>query len=164
MNKSKPNRNDAGFTLIELVFAAGVMSVGMVLMMQSIISLNNQARLTDVRVAASHFSHSILESMHDMEFAEIVQFNADGEEFSLTPEGTIIMDGVGEVTVNIYAVISDGGGSFERAPIPVSDADVAQYSAAAPNPLEIQVEILMDAGMGEGNEYKFRASTFVYYQ
>lgn len=161
MRKFKIRKNDAGFTLIELVFAAGVMTIGMVLMMQAVISLSHQSKVTDARVAATHFSHSILESMNGRELGDVLQYNANQGEFVLSENGTVLFQGVGDVTVNVYAVIT-GGTSTIRASIPISDADLAKYTAVAPNPIEIQVEILMDAGMGDGNEFKFRTSTFVY--
>ena len=162
MRNSKMRRNDAGFTLIELVFAAGVMAIGLVFMMQSIISINHQSKVTDVSVAASHFSHSILESMQDKEFREVMQFNADGEEFPLSEEGTMVIDGVGVVSVHIYVVVDDGVSGPQRvAAIPVTDDEFNALNNI-PNPVEIQVEIMMDVGMGDSNEFKFRTSTLMY--
>ncbi len=163
MRESKIRRNDVGFTLVELVFAAGVMSIGLVLMMQSVISLSHQSKGTDATVAASHFSHSILESMQDRELQALLQFNADQEEFSFDHEnGIVTIDGLGKVNLHIYVLTSSDAGTSQRVvAIPVTDEEFDKLTGL-PNPVEIQVEMMMDSGMGEGNEFKFRTSTLVY--
>ena len=156
MKKSGNPRKDAGFTLIEIMIASGVVAVGMVLMMQSVISIHNHSKVTDAAVAASHFSHSILESMQEKDLTSVVQFNSDHEEFQPQEDGKIILGGLGAATVNIYAVIpSSGQGEPEYISIPVSDADLEANRFSAPNPIEIQVEILI-------NDYQFRTSALIY--
>lgn len=162
MRNSKMRQNDAGLTLIELMFAAGVMAIGLVLMMQSIISLSNQAKVTDIRVAASHFSHGVLESIRGRDLSRTMQFNGDGLEFDLSEDGTMLLEGIGNVTVTIAALVTSDEGSVREIEIPLSDEALAALGDILPNPLEIQVEVKMDAGMGEGYEYKFRTSTLVY--
>lgn len=148
MNK-RLNRSDAGFTLIEIMVVAGIFVSAMVVLMGGLVSIMRTSEVSDMRIAANSFNRNVLETirMANMERDDLLTYDVNNPAAPVIP-------GVPGGTVQVWAF--DTGGN--RFALPVADPAVV---ADPPNPVEIQVEILVPRGMGVGFEYKFRSSTLI---
>lgn len=162
MNRQGIHRNDAGFTLIELTFTAGIMTVGLVMMMGTVINLSHQSASTELAIAASHFNTSVLESLRGLDEEEVLQFNEDESEFDVNEAGKVHLENLGDVKFEMWCVVKDGNGTVSRLSIPMTD-DAMEAMATIPNPMEVQVQVSLDKGRGSGNEFKYMTSALIYH-
>ena len=159
---TKVCHSEAGFTLIELMFASGVMVIGMVMLMGSVVNLSAQTKVAETAVAASHFNTSVLESMRGRGLEDILSYNSAEEEFEVN-EGKIYLEGLGYAMMDIWCIVSDPSAGTTRVNLPMSDSEMQSFAATAPNPIEIQIRLSLDRGFGEGEEFKFMTSGLIYY-
>ena len=153
-------KNNAGLTLIELMIAAGILTIGLVLLMSSVVNVNATVKSSDVTVRATHFNTSILESLRGRDHDAILQFNSDGSELAIS-NNVIQLNGIGPAKFYMWCVM-DVSGTTTRYAIPMTDESLAALPAT-PNPMEIQVELHIDRGLGTGKELKYRSSSLVYH-
>lgn len=158
-------KSDSGVTLIELMWVAGIMSVGLVLLMSAVISVSAQQKASVAAMTASQINSSILESLHGRDLAGILTYNGANEEFEVSQEGTIQFQGIGEAQLQMYCIIPslNQGEEPSRLPIPMTPEEVEAARPTMPNPVEIQVVLLIDKGLGTDKEYKFYSSTRVFH-
>lgn len=161
---TRMERNNAGLSLIELMWVAGIMSVGLVLLMSAVISVSAQNKASEAASMASHFNNSVLEAIHGRDLETILTFNSDGSVFEVSDAGTIMIPGIGEARFTLFCIVppSTQGEAPGRVPIPFSDSQMTM-AASLPNPVEIQALIEFEKGMGTGKEYKFFSSSLLYY-
>ena len=153
-------KNNAGLTLIELMFTAGVMTVGLVLLMGAVVNVNAAQRSADLNMRATQFNTSVIESLRGMDSDAILQYNADGSQFAIT-NNEVLLPGIGRAKFYMWCVVNTSG-TITRYSIPMSDEALASAPTMA-NPMEIQVELYVDKGLGTGKEFKFRTSSLVYH-
>lgn len=158
-------RNDAGLTLIELLIAAGVFTIGMVLLMNGIISISQQSRVGSAKLAASQFNQGVFELMHGLDFEGIMKFNQGGEYFTLDQSGQMILQGIGPVTIKMSMRDPDSQNDNANT-IPMSDEKFDEYlnsiGGNAPVPVEITITTTLKAGPGAGAVFK--ESALIYHQ
>lgn len=157
--RSSTRVDRAGFTLIETLFASGVMVIGIVLVMQAIISVALYGRVGQMKLDAKHFSASVLESMRGRDGSEILRFNRDFAEFD-APYGKVVIQGVGEARVRIEALIPDGAGTSQLRELPLSDDEI-EALPTLPNPLEVSVDVVVEGVSGGGPELRFHTSSLI---
>ena len=155
-------RPDAGLTLIEIMITTGIMVIGLVLLMSTMVSLANQSKVVDAATAGTHFSMSCFDSMIGLTFDQMMQFNSTEDIFDAN-EGVVNLEGVGNMEVTVQAVIP-GDGDPTLISLPMSDEDLAGVGDI-PNPVEIQVKLKVVKGGDEYGTtgYQFSASRMVYY-
>jgi type II secretory pathway pseudopilin PulG len=151
---SRNKRNEAGFTLIELMIAGGVFAIGMVLVTGTVVAAFNHNRMTQARGAAADFNANVLESMRGLDYDEIMNFQL---AFDDPDAQTVVIPGMGSVEVTFFAVIPSAvvGGAPTYFEIGVDDP---QTIVDPPNPLEIQMMVKRP----DGYEH-YRVSTMVQY-
>ena len=115
--------DNAGLSLVELVVAAGVLSIGFTLLAGSLTSIVATGKQTEMRQAALAQTSCVLEELRGMSFDEVVSYEA--------PD----MRGLGDdvaITLECY----DASGTAVS--LPTDDEDVID---ALPNPLEVRVTV-----------------------
>lgn len=157
--------SNSGMTLIEVMWVAGIMSVGLVLLMSAVISVSAQQKAAVAGMTASQFNSSVLESLHGRDLAGICMYNGANEEFEVSPQGTIQIHGIGEALLQMYCVVPAQvqGEEPTRFSIPMTAEDLELVGPTLPNPLEVQVVLLIEKGLGTDREYKFQSSTRVFH-
>lgn len=157
---------DAGFTMIELMITTGVMVIGLTLLIGAMVTLAAQSKVAEVRVTATNFTTSVIESMRGRGVDGILQFN-EGDADLATSGGVIEiegLEGLGTTKIEIWTTVSVTGGSEVQVAIPVSDEVLAELMAAGlANPIEVTARIMIDRGAGTGLEYKFQTSGMIFY-
>jgi type II secretory pathway pseudopilin PulG len=153
-NHGRLSSDEAGLTLLELMFAAGVMAMALSLLFGSLISISVIGRVNQSRTEATAVLSSVLEEVRSIPFDDLQSY---------TPP---LLHGPGEsflIELACYAPASDTGGEgtsespgtgMQRLTFPLSST----FSAASlPNPLEIEVTVRWR----EPNEriFQARAST-----
>ncbi len=160
--KSRQFRNDTGLTLIEIMIAAGLMTITLVLIMGSLISVSKQSKVSEIRATATNFSTSVLESLRGRSYEDIMTFNTGGTEYALDQNGRIFLDNIGYAQLVVKVVVT-GDSEPIIYELPVTEEKAAALGPLLPNPIEVQVEIRIDQGFGEGNEYKFQSTSLLGY-
>lgn len=140
MNR-KRNRSDAGFTLVELMVASGIIGVSMAMTMGSLISVATAQRTTEADAIATSHTASILEDIRNTTSLEDV--------------------------LTYVAPQIPGLGSSKQVWISVYDSTGTEYDVpmtagfvptGLPNPMLVQVNILwIDA---EGRDHGIQAFTY----
>ncbi len=159
------SRPDAGLTLMEIMITTGIMVIGLVLLMSTMVSLANQSKVVDAATAGSLFSSSVFDAMNGKTFDALMQFNSTGDVFAANL-GIVNLDGVGQMEVTIQAVIP--GENEDDTPtlieLPLTQEKIDELGKL-PNPIEIEVEMTVIKGTSDaGNKgYHFSASRMVYY-
>lgn len=156
-------RNNAGLSLIELMWVAGIMSVGLVLLMSAVISVSAQNKASEAASMASHFNNSVLEAINGRDLETILTFNQDGAVFEVSEAGTIMIPGIGPARFTLFCIVPPNtqGEAPGRVPIPFSDSQLTM-APSLPNPVEIQALLEFDKGLGTGKEYKFFSSSLLW--
>ena len=167
MNK-RHRRGDGGFTLVELMVTTGVMVIALTLLIGATISLATQSKVSEIRITALNFNTSVIETVRERAVERILQYNYGDLDLD-THEGVIEIkgfEGLGTTKIAMWVMIPGVamGTSSARVDIPVSDARLTELmDMGTPNPIEFHVEITIDSGMGDGNEYKFHSAGMLYY-
>lgn len=150
----KIDDNAAGFTLIEVMVVAGLFAVAMVVLMGSLMTIMRHSQIADMRVAAINLNHSTLDFMRGMNWDELKDFVHP----TIDPDtGIAYVDGLGDVTVNAWAIIPDPGNAPIRLLLGSSEA-IATDDEDIPNPVELQIEVEVNSGLISGADYSFRTS------
>jgi Tfp pilus assembly protein PilV len=132
---------EAGFTLFELMIAAGIMLTAMVLMFGSLIRISASTGATEQRAIAATQLASIVEEVQSLDLESLRTYQPP----PLADLGAM-------QTVAVSAI--DGNGAEIAVP-----ATETQFDVALPNPLEVQITITWrDAN---GRTYTREASTLV---
>lgn len=160
--KSRKFRNDTGLTLIEIMLAAGFMTTALVLIMGSLISLSKQSKVAELRATSTNFTNSVLESLRGRSITDILTFNTGGTEYAVDEDGQIFMENIGYATLIVKIVVT-GDSEPIIYELPVTGEKAAEIEPLLPNPIEVQVEMRIDQGFGEGNEYKFQSTSLLNY-
>lgn len=162
---AKITRNDAGLSLIEIMWVAGIMSVGLVMLMGSVIQISAANKAAEATTSATNFNVSVMESMRGRGLEDILKYNEGSAEFVVGNNGEIVLEGVGEATFQLFCVVppSTPGTAPGLVQIPFSDSQYASMSTSMTNPIEVQTQIKLDKGFGSGKEFKFYSSTLLYY-
>ena len=158
------SRNDAGISLMETMFTAGVLVVGLVMLMGSAVNVAAQSQVSEIRAQALQFNMSLLESMRGRTLKGIMLFNSDGSELNLDDDGNVSLHGVGPAELTIECVIQPGAAepSAKFLQLPTTEENFINRDLTnVPNPLEVRVMLKVDRGMGGGHEYKFQSSSLI---
>ena len=162
MNTSRVTRNDGGFTLLELMFTAGVMTVGIVMLMGTVVNLSHQSISNERAIMASHFNTSVLETVRGRDLEGILTFNEDNEEFTVQESGTIWIEELGYVKFQMWIILPNDNGGTQRIEIPMSETARAALGAV-PNPVEVQVRLFSNGGYGSDDKFQYINSALLYY-
>ncbi len=115
--------SESGLTLLEIMFAAGVLVVGFVLVFGSVFSISEARDVTEGRAAAMAQLASVMEEVRRTSYSELLAYEPPAP------------DGLGEdATVEVRCFYNDGT-SLEL-PVPVDSVP-----DLLPNPCEIQVTV-----------------------
>lgn len=158
------SRNNAGFTLMEIVFTAGVIVTGLVMLMGSAVNVAAQSKASEMRSQALQFNMSLLESLRGRSLDGLMQFNNDGSELAVNQEGYINLYGLGNTQVAIEYVLpgtQDTATTFVSLPLSESQMESLDPTAM-PNPLEVRVTLAAKPG-ASGPIYKFQSSALIAY-
>ncbi|MBI2435002.1 MAG: hypothetical protein HYV26_19275 [Candidatus Hydrogenedentes bacterium] len=124
-------KDTAGMTLLELMFAAGVLALALSLLFGSLISINIIGQLSENRTMAASQLASVLEEVRALPIEELMLF--------APPE----VDGPG-VEHQVSLTYFDGGGTEIDLPL---DA-VESIPSDLPNPLEIRATLIWSDDQG----------------
>ena len=94
---------EAGLTLIEMMITAGVLTVGIVVLMQSLINMVVQGEVAEIKTIAGAFNAGVLEDIRGNGIDEILQYDGLnlGDDDSIEIVG---LEGKGVAKVSIYYV------------------------------------------------------------
>jgi len=140
-NQRRGKHNSRGFTLLELMFAAGIVGLALVFLFGSLITISLASTLVQNRsVAATHIS-TVMEELHGLNLQQMLTYTPPAfQNLGLTE------------TVQLEAVQSDGS----VLTLPVNPAVVGPL----PNPLEIRCRVSWIAA--ENRPLSLEASRFYY--
>ena len=133
---------NGGFTLVELMFAAGTLALALTLLFGSLISINVMGEVNEGRTKASNHLASVLESLRSRSLDQVVS-----QEIPIYVEDHV------EIAVALEAVNTSG----ERVSLPVTN--VAQAIATLPDPVEVVATAVWTDT--RGRMYTSTASTMV---
>lgn len=147
MVKKRRHKSNAGFTLVELIIASGVIGVAMAMAMGSLISVSTAQRTTEADAVATALVTSVLE--------EIRNTSSINDVFEyVAPDLSNLGLGSG---VAVTMVCVDTGGNEVALPL-TADVDGNVVVPTLPNPAEIRATIQwIDQ---EGRVRAVQASTF----
>lgn len=128
----KMQRNDAGLTLIELTFAAGVLAVALSVMMGALLSLTVMGDVAEGRTRAVTALAGVIEEIH----------RVGPEMLAQTPEP---VESNGYVMAVMIEAIDTDGIAME---LPLAVDANGNPSATLPNPVEIQVTVMWEGVRG----------------
>jgi len=134
--------SDGGFTLVEVMFAAGTLALALTLLFGSLISINLMGEVNEGRAKASNHLASVMESLRSRSLNDVIT-----QEIPLYTEDDV------EIAVALEAVNTSG----ERVSLPVTD--VVQAMAALPDPVEVVATAVWTDT--RGRMYTSTASTMV---
>ncbi len=132
------NRTNAGVTLLELMFAAGVMALALSMLFGSLIGINMMGEVAEGRSRASTVMSSVLEEVRASDFNTILAF-------APTP---IQHPGV-TIAVQLEAVDDDGN----LTGLPLGE----NVNVTFPNPTEIKATVVWTTPRGRA--YSISSST-----
>ena len=137
MDLRKVIKRNAGFTMVELMITAAVLSSGMVLISGSMVTFSNQNMLSEQEAMSTGVGRSVFENIRGLPIDEILTYASPVDN----PENnTIFISGVGEAYVDVWAVIPGEEGQTEQwfrlGPNSTLQAE------GLPNPIELQVEVI----------------------
>ena len=140
-------KNQDGMTLLELMFALGIVAMSLAMIFGSLISVMIMGRVSESKTEAAAVLSSIMEELQSESFETLMKY---------TPPD---MYGPGvKYDVAINCVVTSGTGELATevlVPLPLPST----YTAALPNPLELRVEITWQED--SGHVFKSTTSTMV---
>ena len=117
-------RGECGFSLLEVMIATGVTSVGFVLLLGSLVNISDAGDLSQARAVATSHASSVVEEIRGMGLDALLAYEAPGFE------------GLGEgEDIQVRCFNADG----DPLALPLGDGVTAPE---LPNPMEIQVTVL----------------------
>ncbi|MFO7775345.1 MAG: prepilin-type N-terminal cleavage/methylation domain-containing protein [Candidatus Hydrogenedentota bacterium] len=121
-------RNDAGMTLIELMIAAGIMTVAFVLLFGSIISISTTGQMTEDRALAAAHMGTITEELQGLGWDEFLAYEPPA------------LGGLGTgAQINIELIDTSGANETVLGALPTTHSDLA--TAFPPNPIEARITV-----------------------
>lgn len=118
--------SQAGFTLLEAMFAAGVLSLALSMLFGSLLTINVIGQLSESRTQAACELASLLEEARTMSIGELINY--------VPPE----LHGPG-IDQSVQLEYIDGSGNAVPLPLaPEEESGEAKVPAGLPNPLEIR--------------------------
>ncbi len=121
-------RNDAGMTLIELMIAAGIMTVAFVLLFGSIISISGTGQMSEDRAMAAAHMGTITEELRGLGWNEFLAYQPP----ALVGLGT-------GAQIDIELIDTSGANETVLGALPTTHSDLA--AAFPPNPIEARITI-----------------------
>ncbi len=122
------SKNNSGFTLIELMLAAGVMAMALSMLFGSLISISLMGEVAKDRTLASELLSGTLEFMRTLDYEEMLAF---------TPP---TIDGLGERQVTVLECYSEDGTAHT---LPMTGT-----LPTLPNPVEVRATIIWEDQRG----------------
>lgn len=159
------DRNDAGLTLMELMIAAGITAVSLVIIIQSVIGVAQLNSQTKERAMAAGYVSSVFEVLRSMPFDDMLTINPMGTAGSVLPTSlstvgamqTFEFAGLNNATIVLEAMMpADIGGQAYGMPFPISEE---MFPDGIPNPLEVKVT--MRAYTNQGRPFNVTATTLI---
>lgn len=138
-------RSDAGMTLIELMFACGILAMALSMIFGSLIGISVVGRLSESRTAATTTLASLIEDIQSMSFNELIAYvppPVEGPGVSHTVEVACVVAGEA----------NEEGLDDEVATVPLPIP--SSYEGPLPNPLEVRVTLTWH----EANGFTFQAT------
>ena len=131
----------SGVTLIELMFAAGVLAMALALLFGSLLTISSAGEVTRSRgVAATHLA-GIMEELHGLSYGALLEY--------IPPS----LDGAGVEEVLEVECFDASGGALA---LPVDAETFESLAEPLPNPLRVQSTVTWyDA---QGHEFSFSVS------
>ncbi len=123
----RTRRNDAGMTLLELMIAAGVMTIGFVLLFGSLMSISTTGSGSEERAAAVAQISTVIEELRSLSFTDVVEYE---------PPPLAGLGGAAQVTVDF--IESDENGVTVLGTLPTTISDLP---SPMPNPVETRVQL-----------------------
>lgn len=142
-------RGDAGMTLIELMFACGILAMALSLIFGSLISISVLGRITESRTEAAAALASVMEEIRGLPYDRVLKY---------TPPA-IEGPGVGhQITVECLTASESGEEGGEEEGLPTVALPLgSDFDGKLTNPLEVRVTITWQEASG----HTFHASASV---
>jgi len=99
-----------GFTLVELMVAAAVSSIGLVVLMGSVLAVDNHQSISDYKATGTNFTSNVLEFVQDQDFTDFADL-ATYDPGIADAEGNVNIPGFGTASFTMFALIPNGGGT-----------------------------------------------------
>ena len=138
--KTKLKRNDAGLTLLEVMIASGILAVGMVLLMGSVLSVASTTALTEQRAVSTTYIASVMEELDGRSLEDVLtywppQLGAVGPEDRVQ---ILAYDTYGYGIPLPLGGMSTGEPGTDGTP---TEIDVSAYAGMFRSPLQIEVTL-----------------------
>ncbi len=131
--------DENGVTLVELVIAAGILTVAMVLLMGGLIEMNQTNAISENQAVASAQLESVVEEIQSLSYEDLLAYQPPA------------FDGLGADSAIVVEAFRSNGGTVM---LPVG----ATFSETLPNPAPVRVRIVwVDL---QGRAYASAVSTF----
>ncbi len=115
-------KNHAGFTLLEVSIAAGIMVIAFVVIMQSIVNISMSREIVAQQMTAEAALSSVMERLRTLPFDQLLAF---------TPLPTGLLGATEQVRVALF----DANGALVLLPVTATPQPIF------PNPVEVQVTV-----------------------
>jgi prepilin-type N-terminal cleavage/methylation domain-containing protein len=149
------NSGDSGFTLVELMVAAAVSSIGLVVLMGSVLAVDNHQTISDYEAIGTNFTSNVLEFVQDQDFTDFEDLATYNPGIT-DAEGNVNVPGFGTASFTMFAIIPNGVGTPISFEIGVDDpANIV----IPPNPVEVRA-VINAGGYGEST-YSYSTSTMI---
>lgn len=119
-----------GFTLIEVMFACGVVAVAFLLLLGAVVNISSLGQISGTRSAASSHISSVIEEISVLNYESLMAYQPP------------VLPGIG-ATESVEVAVSLNDGSTATLPVDPDNLD-----AAPTNPLQIRVTVLWQDKMG----------------
>lgn len=126
-------------TLVELVFAVGVLSVALGIMFSSLVSMYSMGQIAEGRTRAAMVMTSVLDDLRDLELVQVLAYNPNPTRFEDS-----------NAVVVLEAIAADGS----AVALPAVGS-----TATFPNPLEVRATVLWT--QVRGRTFSMSGSTLI---
>jgi type II secretory pathway pseudopilin PulG len=131
--RGRKRASEGGFTLIELMIAAGITMIGFVLMFSAIVNVSTVATINEDEAQSALLTSSLLEDIRNMSTAQLAAYQAPA------------LPGVGtSASIQVFAYNDEGN----AVALPL---DEGGSMTSFPNPTEIQVVLTWTDHAGRTN-------------
>lgn len=160
MNDVRMNRNDAGASMIELMIAAAVFTLGAVSLLGGLMTLTTHSQVADERARATNFARSTFEDMRGRTIDQILAYEIPVDDVD---EGTVSMAGMGTATVSAFAILPNDQGGVDTFELGVDDPGTLDVNAL-PNPIEVRLVVSPeDNYYGQSSTMHYSSTTMLPY-